>query len=193
MSGAFPSYLQQYFEQLSTYFTALRNPGTAPPPAPLKLQAFHGHREILYAVAKFLGLDLRHIRWPGLPSRAIPASTTFLWELHRGQGQGQGDGGLVVKTFLWLPSFHLGAAGEAVQPAFTQLHLVSLFPLHSPFHRPIELPLSLSLSLSLSIYLSIFLSLSFSHARLSLSPFFFFFFSPFVSLPVEINKTKHTV
>lgn len=92
---------------------------------PKKMLAFHGHREILYAMAKFQGMDF-NISWPGLPTRAIPAATTMFWELHTVEGDA-GDGhsnentgndpggnqyysnGLfkpptyVIRTFHWVP------------------------------------------------------------------------------------------
>lgn len=51
----------------------------------LRLIAYHGHREMMYAIAAFFGIDFK-IPFPGLPHRAIPPATTLFVELHQKDG-----------------------------------------------------------------------------------------------------------
>lgn len=47
----------------------------------LKFYAYHGHREMLYAVGKFFEIDF-NIKFPALPKGAIPPGTSIFFELH---------------------------------------------------------------------------------------------------------------
>jgi len=47
----------------------------------LKFYAYHGHREMMYALGAFLGIEF-DIDFPGLPKGAIPPATTLIFELH---------------------------------------------------------------------------------------------------------------
>jgi len=47
----------------------------------LKLYAYHGHREMMYALAAFLGIHY-NIEYPSLPKGGIPPGTTLFFELH---------------------------------------------------------------------------------------------------------------
>jgi len=47
----------------------------------LKMYAYHGHREMIYALAALLGIDF-DIEFPALPKGAIPPATTLFFELH---------------------------------------------------------------------------------------------------------------
>jgi hypothetical protein len=84
--------------------------------------AYHGHRESLYALAKFFGIDF-NIVWPGLPRRAIPAGTTIFWELYKNKDAGNGQDAFFVRTFFWTPSFEIGENKDssAMHPVTLQM------------------------------------------------------------------------
>ena len=99
--------------------------------APLRFFAYHGHREMMYALAAFF--DIRYnITYPALPLGAIPPATSLFFELHSvdhhrrrkagrpttrkaGKGKGKGRAGAAeeededvgeayeVKAVLWSP------------------------------------------------------------------------------------------
>lgn len=56
-------------------------PSEAVAPFALKMYAYHGHREMIYALAAFLGFEF-DIEFPALPKGAIPPATTIFFELH---------------------------------------------------------------------------------------------------------------
>ena len=69
---------------------------------PLRFIAYHGHREMMYALAAFF--DIRfNISYPALPLGAIPPATSIFFELHSGGKSGKEDGEYVVKAVLWTP------------------------------------------------------------------------------------------
>ena len=74
VTGDFPKKLVSNFDKLN----GLQEKASK---KPHKFSAYHGHRESLYAIGKFLGIDFS-IHWPGLPTRSIPAASALIWELH---------------------------------------------------------------------------------------------------------------
>ena len=69
---------------------------------PLRFIAYHGHREMMYALAAFF--DIRfNITYPALPLGAIPPATSIFFELHSGDKHGREDDDYVVKAVLWTP------------------------------------------------------------------------------------------
>lgn len=76
MNGQLPERMVTNFQ------TAITNQGPNPASTHrLKMYAYHGHREMMYALGAFLGIDF-DIKFPGLPKGAIPPGTTFFFELH---------------------------------------------------------------------------------------------------------------
>lgn len=96
LAGELPVHLANFFSELSTGF-AVDAPAA-------KFQAFHGHREMMYAMAFFLNVTLS-LESPGTPRGAIPPATTFFLELKNGSE------GLYVDFLLWHP------CNEAADPA----------------------------------------------------------------------------
>ena len=82
---------------------------------PLRFIAYHGHREMMYALAAFF--DIRYnITYPALPLGAIPPATTLFFELHhvkdakhgrtahrKSGSKGTDSDEYVIKAVLWSP------------------------------------------------------------------------------------------
>src|SRR5262249_46243763 len=77
MNGELPERLVGNFERA----VALQGPADYKKKKPLKMYAYHGHREMMYALGAFLGIEY-DIKFPGLPKGAIPPATTLFFELH---------------------------------------------------------------------------------------------------------------
>ena len=76
MNGQLPERL------IDNFNTAIVNQGPKPVSTHhLKMYAYHGHREMMYALGAFLGIDY-DIKFSGLPKGAIPPATTLFFELH---------------------------------------------------------------------------------------------------------------
>ena len=59
---------------------------------PLKFIAYHGHREMMYALAAYF--DIRYnITYPALPLGAIPPATSLFFELHHEKDSGSSSSG----------------------------------------------------------------------------------------------------
>ena len=94
MAGLLPTSLVTHFE------TLLSNNGknNAEP----RLHAFHGHREIMHALAFFLNVSL-YLPGPTMPyipefdTTAIPPTTTFIFELHKAEQS------TWVNMLVWRP------------------------------------------------------------------------------------------
>ena len=65
--------------------------GEAAAVRPLKFIAYHGHREMMYALAAYF--DIRYnITYPALPLGAIPPATSLFFELHHEKDSGSSSG-----------------------------------------------------------------------------------------------------
>ena len=70
---------------------------------PLRFIAYHGHREMMYALAAFFNIRF-NITYPALPLGAIPPATSIFFELHSGgKHDSEEEGKYVVKAVLWTP------------------------------------------------------------------------------------------
>ena len=123
MNGDLPLSMLRSFKALIDHRTHHLTTHTTVPP--LKFIAYHGHREMMYALAAFF--DIRYnITYPALPLGAIPPATSLFFELHyeggeeesekgggNGKAKGRGKGreregaehvdDYVVKAVLWSP------------------------------------------------------------------------------------------
>jgi len=99
----------------------------------VKFYAYHGHREMLYSFASFIGLEF-NIPFPGLPVGAIPPATTLFIELHQQDTVDQTislkDAAQDIEAVLTQQGFKIqaakGIAGNIVNEE-TQKHQTNLF------------------------------------------------------------------
>ena len=125
MNGDLPLSMLRSFTALIHHHAHPSSPSSSPSsPAPLRFLAYHGHREMMYALAAFF--DIRYnITYPALPLGAIPPATSLFFELHhtggetaereeaKGKGKGKGkrkareeaddSDDYVIKAVLWSP------------------------------------------------------------------------------------------
>jgi len=66
--------------------------------ANMKMWAYHGHREMLYSVAMYLGMPL-DLTEDGLPLGALDSASTLFFELHQHDKTKE----FTVRSFLWSP------------------------------------------------------------------------------------------
>jgi len=95
MNGALPDMMLQNF--------ALAMQGKT-----LKFWAYHGHREMSYALAQLLGLDYSFLDRRGIPATAIPPATSVFLELHREGEQ------FFIQVWVWSPCIKNAETGEEV-------------------------------------------------------------------------------
>jgi len=75
--------------------------------AKFKMWAYHGHREMSYAILKFLGINYGWLTRRGIPTTAIPAGTTLFLELHKTP-----DLGWIVQVWVWAPCIKDSSTGD---------------------------------------------------------------------------------
>jgi len=95
MNGELPQTLQDNFATAMT--------GT-----PFKCWAYHGHREMTYALGHMFNIDWSFLARSGIPPTAVPAATTVFFELHRTNGE------YFVETWIWAPCFKNKWNGEEI-------------------------------------------------------------------------------
>jgi len=94
MNGALPATLLENFEMH-------RHGNRA-----LKMWAFHGHREMSYALGLFFGIDFTFLSRRGIPKTAIPAATSVFFELHNVSNN------FHVETWVWAPCLSNAETGD---------------------------------------------------------------------------------
>jgi len=94
MNGALPATLLENFE--------MRRHGNHA----LKMWAFHGHREMSYALGLFFGIDFTFLSRRGIPKTAIPAATSVFFELHNVTNN------FHVETWVWAPCLKDAETGD---------------------------------------------------------------------------------